>query len=303
MPFETMLLRSLFVAICVMVASSNSVYAQLTQSDLEVIKWFDQLSFPSLENAKCIRVATGLWSKSGNEQPQNSYIIAFLLSKQDDSFTVFTRDLFTRTYTKSPPDTPNHKVVAFEVRDLASEAANQLSQFPLPETARNSRPRFGELASERVEIFALARVCAAQKLDGVSHQLIDLAASLPTKRSSLKEALAEEIGHAMMWRAVLDFGDPSIERVALLKKFRNFRDRFPESEHMQRARDTIDILEEMIDEDKRHPEPKPQTEMTKQERIAELIFALRNQNGEQMEMAVKKGASAAAKKGTSERVG
>ena len=277
-----MLIRALFVAISTMVAGSNSVYAQLTQSDLEVIQWFDQLSFPNLENSKCVRVATGHWSKSGNEQAQNSYIIAFLISEQNDSFTVFTRDLFTRTYTKSPPNTPLHEVVAFEVRDLASEAADQLSQFPLPETARNAAFRFGERASERVEIFALARVCAAQKLDGVAHQLIDLAASLPTKKSSLNEALAEEIGHAMMWRAVLDFGDPSIERISLLMKFRNFRDRFPESEHVQRARDTIEILEEMLDEERRRPEPKPQTEMTNQERIAELIFELRNQNGEQV---------------------
>ena len=127
MSSNTILTRALFVTISIIVGGSNSVYSQLTQSDLEVIEWFDQLSFPNFENSKCVRVATGNWSKSGNEQAQNSYIIAFLLSEQNDSFTVFTRDLFTRTYTKSPLDTPLHEVVAFEVLDLGSEAADQLT--------------------------------------------------------------------------------------------------------------------------------------------------------------------------------
>ena len=220
MAFKTGSVEALFLSVYIVAFSSNSAHSQLTSSDLEVIQWFDQLLFPNLETMKCVRVATGNWSKSGNEQPQNSFIIAFLLSDHEDSFTVFTRDLFTRTYTKTRPDTPMHEVVAFEIRDLASEATDQLSQFPTPESVKNARDRFSALASKRVEIFSLARACAAQTLDGVAHQLIDLAASLPPKKSSLTEALAEEIGHAMMWRAVLDFGDPRIQRTALLTTFR-----------------------------------------------------------------------------------
>ncbi len=257
MSFKTGVVNALFWSVCLVAFGSNSAYSQLTSSDIEAIQWFDQLSFPNLEKAKCVRVATGNWSKSGNEPPQNSFMVAFLLSDQEDAFTVFTRDLFTRTYTKTRPDTPTHQVIAFEIRDLASEAIDQLAQFPTPESVKNARDRFGALASERVEVFALARVCAAQKLDGVAHQLIELAALLPTKKSNLTEALAEEIGHAMMWRAVLEFGDRSIQRTALLTTFRNFCDRFPDSEHAQRAVDTVDLLEEMLEEEKQRPKPKP----------------------------------------------
>ena len=281
MAYKKESVKALFLSVCMVAFSSSTTHSQLTSSDLEVIRWFDQLAFPSLEKTQCVRVATGNWSKSGNEQPQNNFIIAFLLSDHDDSFSVVTRDLFTRTYNKTPPDTPIHKVVAFETRDLASVAIDQLSQFPTPESVGNARDRFGALASERVEVFSLARACAAQNLDGLAHQLIELAASLPTKQSSLQEALAEEIGHAMMWRAVLEFGDRSIPRTALVTSFRNFCVRFPDSEHAQRAADTVDLLEKMLEEDKQRLKPKPNEEMTKQEHIAELIFKLRNQNGQQ----------------------
>ncbi len=283
MAFKKEFVETLFLSVCIVAFSSNSAHSQLTRSDLEVIQWFDQLSFPNLEKTKCVRVATGNWSRSGNEQPQNTFITAFLLSEQKELFTVFTSDLFTRTYTKTRPGTPAHEVVAFEVRDLAKEAVDQLSQLTSPESIKNARNRFGALVSERVEVFALARVCAAQKLDAVAHQLIEFAATLPTKKGSFEESLADEIGHAMMWRAVLDFGDPTIPRTALLTTFLNFCDRFPNSEHALRANDTVDILEEMLDEEKLRPKPKPPTEMTKQERIAELIFELRNQNGQQLD--------------------
>lgn len=122
MAYKKESVKALFLSVCMVAFSSSTTHSQLTSSDLEVIRWFDQLAFPSLEKTQCVRVATGNWTKSGNEQPQNNFIIAFLLSDHDDSFSVVTRDLFTRTYNKTPPDTPIHKVVAFETRDLASVA-------------------------------------------------------------------------------------------------------------------------------------------------------------------------------------
>jgi len=57
-----------------------------------------------------------------------------------------------------------------------------------------------------------------------------------TRDAFLPEALRQDFGHATMWRAVLDFGNPSINRKALLARFDDFIAKYPESEHQARRR-------------------------------------------------------------------
>jgi len=96
-------------------------------------------------------------------------------------------------------------------------------------------------------------------------------------------ALSNEIAHPMMWRNVSALGDTSVSRPELLKLFRDFTKKYPNSQHAERATETVKILERMVKEDEEHAKktPKPFDEMTTEEQVAELIHQLRDQNGSQ----------------------
>ena len=83
--------------------------------------------------------------------------------------------------------------------------------------------------------------------------------------------------------AVLKFGTPEVSRAELLDEFRRFKKNFPDSQHIERAQDTAELLEQMVREDKEHAQLKqpPFDEMTTEQQVAELIFQLRDQNGQQ----------------------
>jgi hypothetical protein len=91
-------------------------------------------------------------------------------------------------------------------------------------------------------------------------------------------------GDAVMWRNVMDLGEPSIGRPEILMRFRDFKRRFPNSRHAARAVETAEILARMVDEDVAHDRQSrmPLDKMTVQDRVAELIYQLRDQNGRQI---------------------
>ena len=78
----------------------------LTQSQRDAMKWFDGLGFPDLKGRQLVRVATGQWSRSDDNPPENTYFIAFLLKTEGDQFTVMGANLDTRTFKATPPGAP-----------------------------------------------------------------------------------------------------------------------------------------------------------------------------------------------------
>jgi len=262
----------------------------LTPADRKAIAWFDSLGFPDLAGKKCVRVATGKAMRIGDAPWQNSYRVAFLLEEHGESFTVFAFDLSTKIYTKTPAETAEAYRVGYEVLDLKQFATAQLASLRGSDDADNYFQQYSERISHRPEVFVLARACAANGHDGVAHELIAEAAKLSVhwgpdearQAKGLVEKLSADVAHSRMWQAVEAFGDASIGREELLLRFQFIVEHFPRSEYSDRARRTTELLAQMIEEDRVHAREnrKPLEEMTIDERVAELIFQLRDQNGQ-----------------------
>lgn len=275
--------------------SSNPAIAAnpLTADELKAFEWFGGLGFPDVKEAKYVRVLTGRWSQSGDEPPQNSSIVAFLL-KGGDEFTVLTLSLETETFKKRPDDAPEHEQVAFELLDLKAEAADEIKALRARLDAEQSDlpRRFGERLAERAEVFVFAWGCWRHGLVSEAHDLYALAAQMPSRRGdrsrpgkAFPQAVADDIAHAQMWRLIEDFGDPQISRDQLLERFRGFIGHYPHSEHIERAKKSAELLATMVREDAEHGEKlktaPPFEKLGLKGQIAELIFQLRDQNGHQ----------------------
>src|SRR5262249_42930052 len=101
-----------------------------------------------------------------------------------------------------------------------------------------------------------------------------------------REKIADDLARIEMWRGILQFGDPSIPRDSLLKRFERITKNFPTSQHHAGASETAALLKKMIAEEEDHAggrkTGKPIDQLSKEEQIAELIFQLRDQNGHQV---------------------
>ena len=269
----------------------------LSQTQREAFKWFDGLGFPTLKDRQLVRIATGRWSQSGDNPPQNGYVAAFLLKSEGDFFTALALDLDTETFKSTPPKTPEHQRVGYEKLDLKKEAAAYVTSLRAVRDKNKDEPtwffrhmwHFGPYLSEDAEIFVLARACAANGMESQARELFDFAEEFSRQEArgdkppkSLREAVAREIAHKEMWQAVLAFGELDVGRKGLLARFERIAKLFPESEHVKRARETAEMLRQMVREDDEHAkQAKPLAKMSVQGRAADLVFQLRDQNGQQ----------------------
>ena len=251
--------------------------SKLTRAEQEQFAWFDTLGFPDLSNAPFVRVSTGWWSRTNNDPPVNTEKLAFLLNQEGDTFTVFTLDFSQYSFTRTPAGTEPYQTVAYEILDLKRMTHRELIQLIDSEAGERFvlHRRFGKMLSVRGEQYVLARGCAANGLDQLAHDLLQTTGSQADRSA--------EFGHALMWHAVLKFGNPEVSRAELLDEFSGFEKKFPDSQHIQRARETAELLEQMVREDKEHAQLQqpPFDEMPTEQQVAELIFQLRDQNGHQ----------------------
>ncbi|HVC92304.1 MAG TPA: hypothetical protein VND64_01375 [Pirellulales bacterium] len=285
----------LYLCVTAAVVAAEPV-AQLSQEEQTAFDWFTTLGFPDVKRAKFVHVATGRLSQHGDDEPENHYLDGFLLEDRDDCFTVFTLSLTEDVFQKTRDHAPAHERVTYEVQDLKEGVVQYLN--PRDEHAETEgsevfwRRLLARLRS-RTEVFVLAWACSRNSLNGEAHDLFTHARKMPAQaqprgrnsRPPLHESIAEDIGESTMWRMILDFGEPSVPREELLKRFRLFVQRFPRTYHIERAKNSMAILETMVREDADHAKrlnaAKPFDELDHQEQIAELIFQLRDQNGHQ----------------------
>ena len=277
----------LFVSLLISTFQLKTVEAdELLKTEKELIAWLDELGYQDLSKAAVVNVATGQWYKSGDEPEKNTYIIGFLTAEEGENFTVVDLTGEQTTYAKKVNVAP-FEAVFFERQDLKEVVKARL------ESEKKNKPddhwaRFGEMTSEPFETVFLARACASQGLNKEAHELFELANRQWKERDrekaiSLIEFLTKDQAHTRMWRAVLAFGTPKISRPKLLAQFEDITKHFPESKHVERAQKTVDLLKKMIEEDKAHAAKQilPLDELEGEALIAELIYQLRNQNGQQ----------------------
>lgn len=267
--------------LCITIVDGCADSTTVSQSDIrKAFAWFEKLGFPDVKDCRYIRIATGQWSQHGNAPRQNTYLNAFLIDEKDNAFTALTQDLFIRTFKNTEPNTPKHQQVAYEELNLEKEAKAYLNLLQnLPED--DHQRRFGERLNERAEAFVLAWACSRNGLESLSQQLCNQVFSMKElgEKGSLIDLLQKDLGHAMMWRAVLLFRDPSVSRTELLSKFENIVKKYPKSEQKPRATKAVKILRKMVKEDESYRKIKPPEEMSTEEQIADLIYQLREQNG------------------------
>lgn len=254
-------------------------------------RWFPSLGYPDVKGRKFVCVSQNRpWHKA-NGPSDKTY--GFLIEDDGNRIRVITLDLSTQTFFRNPPGLIRPGSAAYEAVDLAVFAADCLKQL-----RTHSENEVAELMSRlqiglgrRAHVFVLAWACSRNGLDKMAAELFDAAAAMPgdfgadvekTAKRPLRALVAAELAHFEMWRAVLSFGDPNVSRASLLKDFERIDKNFPDSEHHQRALQTVSLLRQMVKEDREHAATsQPFERLSKQQQVAELIFQLRDQNGHQ----------------------
>lgn len=274
-------------------APRSSAADGLTDNDKAVIEWFGQLGYEDYASLPLVKVTTGWWSQTlGGEAPANQDIHAFLIQESKTDFVVYTFGLQKQTFKKSAPQTAKHKIVRFDKTDLAAYVQVVLAEHAARQNQsfldRDSWRRFGQQSSEAVEFLVLANACVAQGHESLAHsllvaakQLTDQSRDARAKKLSLKDSLANDLAHTLMWRTIAKFGDPEIPRQSILKDLESLISRFPQSPHLPRAKSTAKILTQMITEDQSHDVPADFDKLSVEQRVSDLIFRLRDQNGVQ----------------------
>jgi hypothetical protein len=246
-------------------------------------RWFDALGYPDLKGTPFVRVAVGESTKRPGQDPEVVTHPAFLLDDKGETFSVLTLDLERRDFTKVNIGLPGENV-GYEKADLEKAALERIRALSEPDDERNRRG--WNRPSSDTELFALARACDRQGQAALARRLLAAAEKRPDPRgrepAPLRKRVTAELAMNRIWKAVRDFGDPAIPRQKLLDAFTDFAKTFPDSEHATTAKDTVKLLQVMLEEDKQRPGPgRPLDQLPAGERVAELIFQLRDQNGAQ----------------------
>lgn len=102
-------------------------------------------------------------------------------------------------------------------------------------------------------------------------------------REAFPQNPQQDAAYSAMWRAVLDFENPTNGRPQLLAEIEAVVTNYPGSKYEQRAKDTAAILRRMIAEDAAHAKNTTTNldRLLVENRVRELIFQLRDQNGHQ----------------------
>ena len=272
---------------CAWVANADDSQA-VSEEARTNFQWFNSLGFSDVKDCQFVRVATGWWGSFGNNPPQNHYENAFLLTNDSTQFTYLTLDLFKRSSIKSTNGTPEYQRVGFNQLNWKGEAESLLDAYAKHKIETVTTPGLDERISKRVSIFIFAWGCWRNGFNSEAERLYQLAKKLRYGSAEVdvehfQLVLEQDISYAMIWRAVIDFGYPSISRPQLLREFQTIVTDYPHSKQQGRAKQTIAMLERMIDEDEAHAKtaPKNLSELPIDDRVRELIFQLRDQHGEQ----------------------
>lgn len=273
-----------FVALLRLSAGEAAELRPLTERERAAIKWFEGLGFGDLSKTSFIRVLTGDWDVFGSSRDLGFVGLGgywgntgFLVSESGAELRILTPSLREVTITLDP-----ERPAFQQRRDLRTAARALLS----PPT--QNRVVVVDEMHRGAQLWIMGYACLRQGHGALARELFDASvkelADQLSDNTALATVLAQEISHSVMWRAAMDIGNASIGRKELLGTFRRFLERFPESKHAARARETATLLERMVEEDEeyaRRPK-KPWEEMSREKKIADAIFRLRDQTGSQV---------------------
>jgi hypothetical protein len=262
--------------------------------ELRAYFWFSSLGFPDVKKAGLVRVSTGHWSRRGSDPPENEFIYGFLLADRGDEFTVLKLSLEQESFTKTADANPAHERVAYAHQDLKSEVAKLLARADEAGAGDESDLSYqlGTHSYRRMEVFFLAWACWRHGLrrdaNGLYNHAVTLVDTDPDGRAttSLRLAVANDIAGSEICEIDAGFAEASISRAELLTRYFDFLERHPGTAPFDRAAETAALLKSMVQEDAEHAKKlkkrRPFEELDLNDQIAELIFELRDQNGQQL---------------------
>lgn len=248
--------------------------------------WLTKLGYPVPGDRPFVCATTGHWYRTGNEPPQNTSIYGFLLDDDGRTFTVLTPGLTQQRLTRTPPGTAAHERVGYEPVPLREHVRRWL---PGGEEAEEHDPFAGLCIGGEpdpgpgTQLFVLACGLHEAGDTDTALSLANVARNRLTKRTrrgdDLVALLAADVGHVTMWRFVLAFDDPQQTWAQLRDRCDRFLRDFPASPHLERAQAMRAVLDRMVaDAAKRAPLP---AAPTADDRMRDLVFELREQNGKQ----------------------
>ena len=280
-----------FLVLLFFIFSTKTVLADVNKQMLKDFEWFDSLGFPDLKGKKFIKASTGNWKQVGNKPPEIIYSYCFLLEDKNGKFKTFKTDLSQEAFTKNADTTDKLESVAYSEFELEEYAKGILADLNRKKTEEDRWARFGQKLEHRAEIFVLAWACHKNSLKDLAVKLYNQASKMNTYRArrnsnkdegSLQKKLEVDIGHSEMWRAVLNFENSNISFDEIQKGLIRIQKKFPASSHTERAKKMSQLLESMIQEEKKRKKVIITEKTPLKEKVAELIFQLRTQNGFQM---------------------
>lgn len=251
-------------------------------------EWFNSLGFSDVKDCQFVCV-TVKWSDPKGKWPARSQSKnAFLLTGNQDAFMVQDLELFRRSYRGRAPEENVVIEASYKPANLKNEASAFLHRINRLKHGEDLFDRLEERISKRVFTFVFAWACWRNGLDDEAEKLYQASKHMrygieEVDENNFQGVLEQEISYAVMWRAVMDFGNVSINRPKLLNEFQNFSKHYPFSSYAERAKRTAEMLARMIAEDVAHAKTAPTNldQLPVEERVRELIFQLRDQHGQQ----------------------
>lgn len=261
----------------------------LSEEEKNDFVWFDSLGFPDITKYPLVDVISDNCISVDNGKPQPTTITGFLITEDSKSFTFFSYELQNEIVIKTPAKESCHQ--HYRVLDLKATSEQFLRSV---RDIKSNDDFFSQSfffsprrINKQMEAFLLARLCFDKGNIKLTEELFKESKKLSVlenredKPKSYEQSLSDELALLTIWKNTLDFGDVEISRDELLKEFLAFIKHFPNSEFQQDALEKIRLLKQMIDEDQHHG-VRILSQMNKRKKISELIFLLRDQNGEQL---------------------
>jgi hypothetical protein len=210
---------------------------------------------------------------------------AFLLWEKDGKFRAVLGDLTVATFEKSGTDPKQDDFTGWRSATPDEEVAQLitfLAKKDIDDFWDDGENHYFDRMSFYGQAFVLARYCAGNHREDLAVRLLRVTEERLRKEKgdTLQEALDDEIGSALRWRATLAWSDSSLTRHALATLFRNIVKHCPRVFQADWIAKTASALEQMATEDDAHPKLTDEefARLKPDEQARELVFRLRDDN-------------------------
>ncbi len=287
------IVQTVVVFLCALAVGAVSEAAEPSAADIAQIEeleaWLNTILEEKLKDAAVVKVWTGVWDQFGSRKSKRVPRIAYgiLLAETEETFRIFDLDsLQKRSFVKSENTKQPYQRVGYEAATVAQAKKAVLAH----ENGAFGPGAFGPDALISPASRTLI-ACLAHRA-GQTDEAVRLIQGIPRPRgnnqqpATLKQLVGDDLSEAWMRWCVAGFADPKITYRELIQRCRLITRHLPFNEDAKRAKGIVSTLVNMIREDEAYRKQlndrkQSGVQPTQEQRIADLIFQLRGQNGDQ----------------------